>query len=64
VINHVSEDIDSLLFRVNVYDYQKGIPGEKILKENVFIKSIREKGVHSVDLSLFNLILEHDVLLT
>lgn len=62
VLNHAKGD--SLLFRVNIYDYQEGEVGEKILKENVFVNVKQKKGVISVDLTSFNLILNQDVLLT
>lgn len=62
VINHAKGD--SLLFRVNIYDYQKEQIGENILKENVLIATKQRKGTITVDLTPLNLILENDVLLT
>lgn len=62
VINHVNGD--SLLFRVNIYDYFNGKLGENILKENILINTKQKKGTITVDLTSLNLILENDVLLT
>lgn len=62
VLNHAKGD--SLLFRVNIYDYQNKEVGSKILKEDIFIKSKQRKGTITVDLSTYNLVLENDVLLS
>ena len=62
VINHAKGD--SLLFRVNIYDYQNGTVKENILKENVLISTKQRRGVITVDLTLLDLILTNDVLLT
>jgi len=61
VLNHAKGD--SLLFRVNIYDYQNKTIGENLLKENILIQRKQKKGVITVDLSDYNLILENDVLL-
>lgn len=62
VFNHAKGD--SLLFRVNLYTYSKAKPGEKILKENVFLRAKAIKGLHTVDLSEYNLFLTDDVFLS
>jgi hypothetical protein len=62
VLNHVKGD--SLLFRVNIYNYEDGKIGDKALLNNVYIKEKQKKGVISVDLSEYELILDHDVLLS
>lgn len=54
---------DSLLYRVNIYDFSKGIPGKNLLTENVIIRAPQEQGTLSIDLSEFDLILTDDVLL-
>ena len=43
VLNHAKGD--SLLFRVNIYDFKEGKVGENILKENIFIRERQKKGV-------------------
>ena len=55
---------DSLLFRVNIYPFEKGDIGENILKENVIINAPQKKGVLTVDLTPYELIIDHDILLT
>lgn len=62
VLNHAKGD--SLLFRVNIYKYVNGEIGNHLLDQNILIKDKQRKGVFSVDLSLLELILESDVLLS
>jgi len=62
VLNHAKGD--SLLFRVNIYNYESDQIGEKILKEDIFIHTKQRKGVISIDLIPYDLILENDVLLS
>ncbi|NRA51931.1 MAG: hypothetical protein HRU12_22620, partial [Phaeodactylibacter sp.] len=62
VLNHAGGD--SLLFRVNIRDYQEGKPGSKLLKEDVFIHTKQKRGVISIDLTPYDLVLEADVLLS
>ena len=62
VLNHAGGD--SLLFRVNIRDYQEGKPGPKLLKEDVFIHTKQKRGVISIDLTPYDLVLEADVLLS
>lgn len=61
-LNHA--DGDSLLFRVNIYHFEKGEIGENILKENVIIYAPQKRGILTVDLTPYELIIKHDVLLT
>jgi len=61
-INHA--DGDSLLFRVNIYHFEKKNIGENILKENVIIYAPQKRGILTVDLTPFELIINQDVLLT
>ena len=61
-LNHAMGD--SLLFRVNIYPFEKGDIGENILKENVIINAPQKKGVLTVDLTPYELIIDHDILLT
>ncbi len=62
VLNHAQGD--SVLFRVNIYEFNEGKIGENLLTANVFIKEKQRKGIISIDLSKYNLILESDVLLS
>lgn len=61
-LNHA--DGDSLLFRVNIYPFEKGKIGENILKENVIIYAPQKRGILTVDLTPYELIINHDILLT
>ncbi|MFK8006667.1 MAG: carboxypeptidase-like regulatory domain-containing protein [Saprospiraceae bacterium] len=61
-LNHA--DGDSLLFRVNIYHFEKGKIGENILKENITIYAPQKRGILTVDLTPYELIINHDVLLT
>lgn len=61
-INHAAGD--SLLFRVNLYDFAGGRVGENLLPENVLIATEQKKGTIDADLSEFNLVVSRDVLLS
>lgn len=54
---------DSMLYRVNIYDFSKGKTGENLLKQNVFLHKKQKTGTVSVDLSKLNLIVKDDILL-
>lgn len=62
VLNHAKGD--SLLMRINIYDYKNGTIGEKVVKKNIYIKAIQRKGTYSIDLSEYEIILKKDVLLS
>ncbi len=62
VLNHAKGD--SLLFRVNIYQFENGVVGEHLLTENIYIEEKQRKGLISIDVSAYNIILESDVLLT
>lgn len=61
-VNHAAGD--SLLFRVNLYEFEDGKVGENLLPQNVLLSAAQKKGVIDVDLSEFNLITTRDVLLS
>lgn len=62
VLNHAKGD--SLIFRVNIYDYSSGQLGNNLLKENVFIKEKQKKGTITLDFEEHNIILQSNILLT
>jgi len=62
ILNHAKGD--SLLFRVNIYDYSEGKRGEKLLLENVLIRDKQRKGEYTVDLSPYQLYVDQDLLLS
>ena len=62
VLNHAKGD--SLLLRVNIYDFKDGVIGENVLAENILIQEEQRKGTFSIDLSNQNIVLQSDVLLS
>ena len=60
VLNHAKGD--SLLMRLKIYDYQEGIIGENILTENILIQEKQRKGLFTIDMTPYHLILQGDVL--
>lgn len=54
---------DSMLYRVNIYDYSDQQLGENLLKQNILIQDKQRTGTISVDLSKLNLVVKDDVLL-
>ena len=62
VLNHAKGD--SLLLRVNIYEFKDGQIGKNILPENVMIREKQRKGIFTVDLKDYNLVVKSDVLLS
>ena len=62
VFNHAKGD--SVLLRINIYEFEEGTIGKNLLPENVIIRAKQKKGKISVDLKEYNLVVESDVLLT
>lgn len=57
-------DLDSLWFRVNIYRMEGKKVKEKLLNENVFIKTNIKRGAIEADLSAYNLIVKGDFLIS
>lgn len=55
---------DSLLFRVNIYDFSKGKLGDKLNAENIVIKAPQRKGTFDVNLEPYDILVKEDVLLS
>jgi len=51
---------DSLKIRVNIYDYKKRYPTEKILKTNLFYTVKVKSGEVSIDLEPYNIVVNKD----
>lgn len=51
---------DSLKIRVNIYDYKRSKPEEKILKENLFHTIKIKKGEVNIDLKPYNITVDND----
>lgn len=62
VLNHAKGD--SLLFRVNIYNYENKKIGENILKQNIYFKDKQREGTFSINLEEYDIILNNDVLLS
>jgi len=60
VLNHAKGD--SILLRLKIYDYKDEVIGENILTENILIQEKQRKGVISIDMTPYNLILNGNVL--
>lgn len=62
LLNHANGD--SMLFRVNIYAFKNGKPGNNLLHENVLIATQQRKGTIDVDLRPFNVVVDHPILLS
>jgi len=62
VVNRGSKD--SMLFRLNVYEFENEKLGENLLQENVLIAAPRGKGLLSIDLEKYNLVADKNILLS
>jgi hypothetical protein len=56
--------VDSVLYRINVYHLDQDLPGESILKKEVFTKSYRKDKWISSNLLSQNLMIEEDIIIT
>jgi hypothetical protein len=55
---------DTLVFRLNIYKLIDTVPHENILKENIIVKTAVKSGIVTVDLEKYNIVLDHDFLIT
>lgn len=51
---------ENLKFRINIYDLKKGLPNNNILTENMIVSSQIKKGLMTIDLSNYNLMVTED----
>ncbi len=54
--------LDTLLFRVNVYELKRNKVGQKILREDIIIETSIEEGVVEVDLSAYEIVTDKDII--
>lgn len=59
-IHIANSELDSLAFRVNIYDLKKGIPNNNILKRNIVVRTNQKKGEVVVDLTPYNIVVTQD----
>ncbi len=55
---------DSLLFRVNIYEFKQGKIGAKIIDKDLIIRTMQQKGTITVNLKPYYLIVDDDILLS
>ena len=55
---------DSMIYRVNIYEFNDGEIGKNLVSENVLLEGVQKQGVVSVNLTPFELVVSEDVLLT
>lgn len=55
---------DSMIFRVNIYEFRDGKAGKNLLKDNIIINAAQKEGVFSIDLKPYQIVVDDDVLLT
>jgi hypothetical protein len=55
---------DTLVFRVNIYQFRKGKPQESLLTENIIVTTTIKTGVVSVDLKPYQLVANDDILIS
>ena len=53
--NIIENTVDSLKIRVNIYDYQKGYPQQKLLQQNIFYTIKADTKTAKIDLSSYSL---------
>ncbi|MEM7102924.1 MAG: carboxypeptidase-like regulatory domain-containing protein [Bacteroidota bacterium] len=62
VLNHAKGD--SLLFRINFYDFSNNVIGDKVVRENIYLKEKQRKGTYTINLESNDITLSKDVLVT
>ena len=55
---------DSIKVRLNIYEYKKGYPQQNILKQNIFHTISRKSGKETIDLSLYQISVDKDVVIS
>jgi len=61
--NIVENITDSLKIRVNIYDFKRGYPGIKLLKQNILTTVVQKEGVVTIDLSPYNIKVDDDIVI-
>lgn len=55
---------DSLLVRVKVYDYYRGVPGKELVNQNIFHLIKKKKGVETIPLKKYNIIVDENIVVS
>jgi len=56
--------VDSVLFRINIYDIKNELPFKSLLRENIFVKSFKGDKWISKNLLEENLVISDDIIVT
>ena len=56
--------MDSAVFRLNIYGFDKGAPAGYKLQQNIYVPVGKTAGLQSIDLSAYNLIMSGDILVS
>ncbi|MFY0600881.1 MAG: hypothetical protein JXR03_14500 [Cyclobacteriaceae bacterium] len=56
--------LDSILFRINIYDVQDGKPGRSILDKEIYTKAYKKDNWIRADLSAENLVMDQNLVVT
>jgi hypothetical protein len=56
--------VDSAVFRLNIYGFDKGAPAGYKLQQNIYVPVGKAAGLQSIDLSAYNLIMSGDILVS
>jgi hypothetical protein len=51
---------DSILFRINIYSMNNGVPGENILTEPIYVNTDIKKGILTINIEEYNLYVDND----
>ncbi len=62
IVNRGSRD--SLLFRLNIFQYENGQKGDNLVRENILLPAPTKKGLMSIDLEKYNLVTDQPILLS
>jgi dienelactone hydrolase len=56
--------MDTAVFRLNIYQFDHGIPTQNILRKNIFIPVGKRKGRYTINLSEYKLLMKSDILIS
>ncbi len=62
--NIINNDFDSLTFRLNIYSISKSVPDKNLLNSEIVFKIYQPKGLFTLNLDNYSIILNEDVILS
>lgn len=63
-INIYKNNLNRFNFRLNIYNLKDGIPYKTILNENIIVECKKNKGLFTVDLSDYNIVVDEDIFIS